>query len=260
MRLGYWGFLWVLWFTLLISRHDGYAQSYGLGFASHDVVSDHRTGLIIGKEKQFCFDKSFELSFDLAFLPNQNDYFGYIFRIVDKDNENLDFLYEKDAVDHFKIILGSKFSKIAFNLSRDSLYNAWIKFNVDQQNITFRVNEKVYTEPLKVDPGSCFKVFFGANDYGVFRSKDIPPMKLRDIQVYEDSKLRYTWKLDEKDGTVAHESIAGNDGTVSNPIWTKKLHGEWKLLRTMKVSGAASVAFNEQKEEIYLVSSDSLTI
>ncbi|WP_138484323.1 galactose oxidase [Dyadobacter bucti] len=262
MRSRYSGFLMALWFILLFGGRDGHAQSYGLGFASHDVVSDHRTGLILGNEKEFCFDKSFELSFQLSFLANQNDYFGYIFRIVDKENANLDFLYEKDAVDHFKIILGNKFSRIAFNLSRDSLYNSWtkfsIKFNVDQQNITFRVNEKVYTEPLKVKPGSCFKVFFGANDYGVFKAKDIPPMKLRDINVYKDSRLKYTWKLDEKEGKVAHESIAGNDGTATNPIWTKKLHSEWELLRTVKAGGAASVAFNDQREELYIVSRDTL--
>ena len=45
---------------------------------------------------------------------------------------------------------------------------------------------------------------------------------------------------------------------VVNPLWIKKLHHEWQLLRTLSIKGAASVAFDAKNEILNVIGIDSL--
>src|SRR5690606_26278208 len=108
-----WGFI----FCALAGPISSYAQ-YGLAFASHDVVLDQRTGIDLSEGKSLCFRDEVELSFDLSFLRNHEDYFGYVVRVIINDQTNIDLLYDRqDSIEHhFRIVLGEQFSSIAFNI------------------------------------------------------------------------------------------------------------------------------------------------
>lgn len=250
--------------SFFLAYENGYAQSYGLGFFSHEVVQDQRTGLDLSPGKNLCFEQNFDLSFDLNFLPKRDDYFGYILRLVADDAENIDLIYDNDFKEknHFKIIQGNKFSKIAFDISPALLYNTWntitIKFNLESGKLILRSGKYVSETKINLKKGSCFKILFGANEYQQFKTSDNPPMKIRNIKIVTGNALKYNWPLDEYDGTSPKETVNGNNAYVNRPLWIKKMHYDWQRLGSFVVNGPASVAFNSKSDLVYVVERDSL--
>lgn len=256
--------LWGLSIFFVFWCNSCFSQSYGLGFYSHEVVQDQRTGLDLSPGKTLCFENGFELAFDLTFLPARSDYFGYIVRFVGSNNENIDLIYDKDPHEknHFRVIVGDKFSRIAFNISESPLYSSWnaIKFKFDYDRKTLRVSYGNFSSEtsLMVKRNDCFKILFGANEYQGFKTTDVPPMKIRNVRIAEDGIEKFSWLLDDYNGTVAKENKHGRNGAVVKPLWIKKLHYDWELLHADVVNGAASVAFDAKNEVVHVVAADSL--
>ncbi|RZK74023.1 MAG: galactose oxidase [Pedobacter sp.] len=248
---------------LMMCAFRSSGQSYGLGFAGHEVVQEKRTGLDLSLERPMCFDQSFELSFDLSFVPGQADYFGYIFRVIDQQNRNIDLIYDMRFLEnkHFKLIVGDKISDIAFDISINSLYKHWhnlkLKFDIKKQELTMVANGKSYLQKVSLNK-SCYKVLFGANNYKDFKVKDVPPMRVREVKITEGNKTNFYWPLDQISGVRATENIGGREATVANPIWIKKMHHDWELVKTVVIKGVASTALAPEKEDLYLITTDSL--
>ncbi|MFT7953723.1 hypothetical protein, partial [Salmonella enterica] len=81
------------------------AQSYGLAFASNEVVQDRRTGVDLSPGGSFEFSKDFELAFDISIQPFRVEYFGYILRVVGNNKNNIDLIYDNTPT-HFKVVMG----------------------------------------------------------------------------------------------------------------------------------------------------------
>jgi hypothetical protein len=251
-------------FIFTILAGDSYGQSYGLAFSSHEVFQDKRTSLDLSPDKTLCFKDDFDISFDLSFIPNHAVYFGYIIRIIEDDNRNIDLVYNAQAdKKHFNIIVGDRLTNIAFDIDPDKLYNQWnhlsIKFDTGHDRIILYNGKATYmASGLHFKPNSCYKILFGINNYKQFQTTDVPPMKIRDIRITENNQLKYNWPLNELSGQVAHEIVAQNDGSVINPIWVTDMHRDWQPVQNISVNGIASIAFDAQKEEVYVIGSDSL--
>lgn len=250
--------------AFFIEAKSSYGQSYGLTFSSHEVVQDKRTGLDLSPDKALCLKDNFDLSFDLSFIPNHQIYFGYIVRIIADDDSNIDLVYsDKNDKKLFNVIIGGRLSNIAFDISTDKLYSRWnhldMKFDIRHDKITFYCDKAMFVETgLHFKKNSCYKVLFGINHYKQFQTTDIPPMKIRDIRIKEDNQLKYNWPLNEVNGMVAHEVVAQNDGAVVNPVWVTAMHRDWQFVQGITINGNASEAFDQKKEEVYLISTDSL--
>jgi two-component SAPR family response regulator len=260
MRIKFYAILSLL---LIVASFPVSAQSYGLGFVGHEVVQDKRTSLDLSFEKPICFDHNFELSFDLSFMPGYTDYFGYIFRLVDKEKRNIDLIYDMRFQEnkHFKLIAGDKISDISFDIDIHKLFKNWynikLHFNVDRQELVLQVDGKTYRQKISLK-SECYKLLIGANNYMDFKVKDIPPMKIRDIKIAENGKISYHWPLNEMSGLKASESVRGDAGNVTNPMWIRKMHHDWQLVKAFEVNGAASVALNSKNEQLYVIAEDSL--
>lgn len=239
------------------------AQSYGLGFYSHEVVQDKRTALELNLNKVSDKD-NLELSFDLSFLPNYPVYFGYIFRLIGDDKQNIDLVYDNQAnIRHFKIIVGERLSKISFNIDDKLLFERWNKLRllIDYKNnklTVFSGNDSFSESGLHLQRSKNYKLLFGANTYRRYQTTDLPPMKLRDVNIMQEGTLLANWPLSEYEGNVAGETINQNNGTVVNPLWVKAHHRNWQLEKEFTVRGDASLAVDADKEEIYIISPDSL--
>ncbi len=266
MRLVCYPFKTVFYFLFLfiIICNDSYGQSYGLGFSSYEAVQDKRTSLDLSPGRTICFKDNFQLSFDMSFFPNSETYFGYIVRIIENDHRNIDLVYSAQAKkNRFNVIVGEKLSNISFDIDTDKLYYKWnnlrVKFDVDNDRIIFYSGRNTFIEKgLHLKKGACYKILFGANNYKQFQTTDTPPMKVRDIKIEENGRLKYNWPLNEEGGTTGHELIAQNDAGVVNPLWITAMHQNWKLIKELTVNGDASIAFNAKNETLYIVSSDSL--
>ncbi|MDB5125561.1 MAG: hypothetical protein JWP94_3690 [Mucilaginibacter sp.] len=257
----------ILFCFLLVSiifANDSYGQSYGITFSSHEVFQDKRTGLDLSPDKALCLGDNFDLSFDLSFIPDYKTYFGYIVRLIEDDGRNIDLVYNAQvSKKHFNFIVDERLSNIAFDIADDQLFKQWnnlrIKFDAEHDRITLYTGKARFVETgLHLKKNSCYKILFGINNYKQFQTTDIPPMKIRDIRISQNHQLKYNWPLNEVSGLVAHETVAQNDGAVLNPVWVTAMHRDWQPVRDITVNGIASVAFDPQKEELYIVGADSL--
>lgn len=252
-------------FLLLCCTYTASGQTDGLGFYSHEVIQDKRTGLALGIANSLCFTGNFELSFEISFIPQQKNYFGYVVRIIRDETQNIDILYDYDPKfgdKHFRVVLGDSYSHISFSIpglgTNDDWHTIRLKFDSQRGMLTIVRDREIVSEKVNFPEKACYKVFFGANDYQSFRNADVPPMKIRNVQVKENGALRYNWPLNEENGTVAASSHGRRPGVVVNPLWIKKMHRNWQPLQHFSVNGPASVAFNKEKGILYLVTSDSL--
>ncbi|MGK6350202.1 galactose oxidase [Parapedobacter sp. DT-150] len=197
-------------------------------------------------------------------MPNRTDYFGYVVRVIADDKTNIDLLYDRlDNVEkHFKIVLGDKFSNIAFNIDSSKLFKEWVRIAIklDAQSglLTVTCGDSVYTGKLAIGTRSCLKVLFGYNDYKTFKTTDVPAMKIRNVQIRSGKRLVHHWPLDEEEGTEVTDVIKGMTASSINPQWIKRSHYEWGLLQDVKIGGRASTAFDPRTESVFIVGRDSL--
>ena len=241
------------------------AQSFGLGFSGHEVVQDKRSSLDLTPEEAFCFRQDFEISFELSFLPGYADYFGYILRLIRNDRQNIDLIYDKVPVreGHFRMISGDKPPSISFTLDSSHLFKCWNKFRLQfdftHDRLIFYCDKGVFTQNnIGLTKGDCFRISFGASPYQPFKTTDVPPMKIRNILISEGGASKYYWPLNERTGLTALDTLHQRSALVTNPLWIKNTHYEWKPVKKMVINGIASVAFDPKTETVFLVGSDSL--
>jgi len=242
-----------------------FAQSYGLMFSSHEVVQEKRTALDLSPDDSLCFGKDFELSFDVNFLPRHEIYFGYIFRIIAVGNggndQNIDLIYNQRTAS-FRIIIGENFSGISFSVDSPKLYRDWNRFSLhcdlDQHVLQFSVNGRSVGSNSIPVTGNCFKVLWGANDFGKFRTRDIPPMQIKDIRLAGNGTPKYDWPLDGTSGDIALDKIGHRSARIKNPIWLKPKYQQWDLIGSFTLNGYAGVAYNPKQDRLFITGSDSL--
>src|ERR1700744_4058662 len=141
-----------------------FAQSYGLIFSSHEVVQEKRTSIDLSPDDSLCFTNSFNLSFDINFLPHHAIYFGYVFRIIsvnaNGNEQNIDLLYNQ-KLSNFKLIIGDNFSGISFPVDSIKLYRDWnnfsFSFDLEKHQLQFSVNGHVVGSSAASTAGNCFK-------------------------------------------------------------------------------------------------------
>src|SRR3984957_1784139 len=251
--------------AILLIRTSDLAQSYGLIFSSHEVVQEKRTSLDLTPEDSLCFNHNFDLSFDLSFLPRHQIYFGYIFRIIaagkDGNDQNIDLIYNQRLY-NFKIIVGENFSGISFSVDSSKLYHDWntfaLHYDLDKHLLQCSVNGRAIGSAVIPTTASCFKFLWGANDFGKFRTRDIPPMQLKDIRLSGDGSLKYNWPLDESGGEAALDKLTRRAARIKNPPWLKPKYQIWDPIGSFTVRGYAGAAYDPVQDKLFILGSDSI--
>ena len=99
----------------------------------YDVTLDKRTGLELTPGGFFNFQDEFEISFDYKVTrikPDSNvGLFGYIFRIINKEDYNIDLLSTPTPEIGLNIVLGKLNSIIPVIYSEENINN-WIKLRI----------------------------------------------------------------------------------------------------------------------------------
>ena len=251
--------------AIVVFQTRDLAQSYGLIFSSHEVVQEKRTSLDLAPDDSLCFNHNFDLSFDLSFLPRHQIYFGYIFRIIaagkDGNDQNIDLIYNQKLY-NFKIIVGENFSGISFSIDSSKLYHDWntfaLHYDLDKHLLQFSVNGRAIGSAGVPTTAGCFKFLWGANDFGKFRTRDIPPMQLKDIRLSGDGSLKYNWPLDESAGETALDKLTRRAARIKNPTWLKPKYQLWDPIGSFTVRGYAGVAYDPVQDKLFILGSDSI--
>ncbi len=59
-----------------------------------------------------------------------------------------------------------------------------------------------------------FQIPVGGNDFQKFKTRDLPPMQIKDIKISEKDILKYYWPLDETSGDVCYDRISHKTAKV----------------------------------------------
>src|SRR5260221_7786590 len=247
----------------LICRGRIIAQSYGLSFNSHEVVQEKRTSLDLSPGDSLCFSKNFDLDFDFRFIHGNNIYFGYVFRIINGGDRNIDLIYDQKTK-LFQLITGENFSGPGFSIDSIRLYNDWnrlsLKFDLQKNILSLLVNGNVVVQSRSFQLGNCFKFLWGANDFNKFKTRDIPPMQVKDIRLFEQGSIKYFWPLDELEGNTGTDREKKMKAAVTNPVWVKPGHQQWRKAATFTLNGFAGVTFDGKNGKLFIAGSDSLAV
>jgi len=221
-----------------------YSQSYGLQFSSHEAIPEKRTSLNLTPGEPLCLKEDTQISFDLKFVPGLNAYFGYVIRLITTDNQNIDIV-SIDKSGNFNFVIGESFS-YAFKIDSSSLFGKWnhceIRFDKNQKAVSFFLNNRlVVKDSLNFANAICYKVFFGTNNLERYKTIDVPPMHLKDINIAENKKRKYFFPLSDTGGNVAVDIIGKKVAEIKNPLWIAPRHLHWKQIQTIETAATPSI-------------------
>ncbi|MBO9153542.1 kelch repeat-containing protein [Chitinophaga sp. GCM10012297] len=243
---------------MLINRVS-YAQPHGLIFSSFETVQEKRTSLDLGGGAPVCLSHGFSLSFDISFLPGQPAYFGYVFRLINREHQNIDLLYSPNT-GAFNLVTGERLSGISFRAEALGAQLRWARFRLvrNGRELAFYVDGKLCGKAEADLTDDCFHIIFGACNFPDFRSTDLPPMQVRNVLLEKDGRPDAFWPLREISGNTAVDSLHGQKALVTNGTWAAALHLHWQPRYDATVKGHASVAFDAEREELIVVAKDSI--
>ena len=246
---------------LLLFSGGLYSQSYGLQFSSHEAIPEKRTSLNLTPGEPLCLKENTQISFDLKFVPGLNAYFGYVIRVITTDNQNID-LVSIDKAGNFNFVIGESFS-YAFKIDSSSLFGKWnhceIRFDKKHQEVIFFLNNRLVTKgKLNFTNTTCCKVFFGTNSQERYKTIDVPPMQLKDVNITDNQKRQYSFQLSETSGNRALDIVEKKVAEIKNPVWIAPRHLNWSQVKTIETTATPSVAFDKKNEILYIISVDTL--
>lgn len=242
-----------------------YSQTYGLKFKGHEANLDERTELDLTPDKYITFKNDFEISFDFSLdTRNSTPLFGYILRIVNQENINIDLLTTPDPKLNLDLVIGKTNSILQVpspDFSKKSWVNIRIKFLLSEDRLIFYMPDTFYVKrSIGFKKTDSFKFLFGANSYKQFQTTDVPPMSIKDVKIFEQGKLEYYWPLDETENTIAVDVLKKKEAFVKNPLWLKNLYDFWKIDSQIDVDGPLLVTADIETDRIFFIGLNELII
>ena len=255
--------------TIVFNAINLTAQTYGLKFKGMGESLDNRTELNLTPEDSFTFENEFEISFYYkTTLLYKNDYrglFGYIFRIVNDENHNVDLISSitDESID-LNIVTGKNESIIRSNYPATSI-NRWVKirvkFNLLEDRLIFYTEDTFYVmNEVGFKKKDHFKLIFGINDYLQFKTSDVPTMQIKDLKILEEGKLKYHWPLNEIEGNIAIDLVDQRKAEVRNPVWLSYYHQIWQPLFENERKGEMIISSDNINKKIFLLGEKELLI
>lgn len=245
-----------------------FAQTYGLKFKSHDVVLDQRTEFDLSPDKLLSFQNEFEITFDYRIdLYKPNDYsglFGYVFRVISNEENNVDLLITPTPAIYLNLVVGKNNSIVQVGSPENAIDN-WIglriKFLLKEDRLIFYTPDTFYVQNnIGFKNDDSFKIVFGANDYQNFKTSDVPSMCIKDVRIFENGKLENHWPLNEVEGSLAKNRLSKKNALVKNPEWLKNKHQAWESVHQDEIKGNILVASDTETGKLFLVGENELYV
>ncbi len=261
--------LWLLVFLFSLNSHTAFSQDYGLTFNGQNFSLDERTGLNLTPNEFVSFNDEFDITFDVKIDLMHKRLFGYILRVINDKNENIDLLISNNTspnntVISLNFIIGTSKTVIPINNIKFNK-NKWIKlglkFSLIQKTLIFSIQDAaVLKKNISFKRADSFKVMFGANNYNKFSSTDVPDMSIRDIKLYVNKKIQYHYPLNEVNGNYAHDNFSENKAVVTHSNWILNRHQEWKKVFENEVDGVQLITADTINNVIYLLRNKELLV
>ena len=242
---------------LVLSLLVVHAGAQGLQFKSEDSLLTQRTSYRVFNSQAPVFYGHFYLSFDLSLWDNAN--LGYVFNLAGKDlSYSLSYLYTNGA-GSLNFNIDSKSNKLSIPIPAAALQrNKWLKVKIDlnlnQDNVTIRIDSMVYrADSFGFHSRMPANLTFGKNQYYT----EVPNMAIRNLEVGDDNEHHF-FPLNEWNGNGVHDSKGDLTGFVENPLWLINGSYFWKSVYTGTASRVAGLNFNPLDQNLFIFTRDSL--
>jgi two-component SAPR family response regulator len=246
---------------LLIVVKVSCAESFGLRFYAHEKRLDQRTGLNLNPDKPYKIKSNFNLTFELAFMQDKRDYFGYILRVIADDSLNYDLIYDMHKKS-ISLIAGktSKVVSVPLKIKDLAPYKKIvIGFNKDQGIITLIIDGEQYTlnsETLKAN--HRWKFLFGINHSRKFKTTDLPSMQIRNISLNVNGQKKHEWLLNNQTGNWIKDEVGNYDAYVENPDWLFDSHDTWVLEKEFSFDSYTPFVQKGNSDTVFFLSNNTL--
>ena len=233
-----------------------FAQEYGLGFAGQPNSKDRRTQLDLNPGNYFSFKGEFELSFQIRIRKEVPTTFGYVFRIVDQNSNNVDLIFNGPRTNSLQVVNGDLLTDIAVPYPDSAIYREWtevsMKLDLRKHTIEFTVPGTTLTE-TNVPLSGKVKILFGRNNFEAVQTTDVPTMDIKDVRIFKKQKCLHHYPLDELDGNIAKDLISKKEALVQNPMWIRPEYHNWDAYFSTFLQGFAPYCFAPDEDKIYMV-------
>jgi len=260
--------LYLLVFLFSFNSYTAFSQDYGLRFNGQNYSLDERTGLNLTPNEFVYFNDEFAITFDIKIDLMQKRLFGYILRVINDKNQNIDLIISNNptannTVKSLNIIIGT--TKAVVPINNTKFNNKWIKlglkFSLSQKTLLLSIQDAVVLKKnISFKRTDSFKVMFGANNYKQFTSTDVPDMSIRDIKLYGNKKLKFHYPLNEINGDFAYDAFSENKAIVTHPNWILRRHQEWQKVIDNKVDGTQLITADTVNDVLYLLRNQDLLV
>lgn len=252
--------LYILILLLIVAKVSG-DESFGLRFYAHEKRLDQRTGLNLNPNKPYKIKGNFNLTFELAFMQDKQDYFGYILRVIADDSLNFDLIYDM-AKKRISLIAGesSKLVSIPLKIKDLASYKKIVLgFNKDQGIITLIVDGEQYSlnsESLKTN--HRWKFLFGINHNRKFKTTDLPSMQIRNVSLTVNGQKKHEWLLNNQTGNWVKDEVGNYDAYVENPAWLFDDHDTWVLEKEFLFDSYTPFVQKGNSDTVFFLSNNKL--
>lgn len=259
--------LLVVFICISITGNAKDIYNRGLYFRSFEVDQDKRTGLYLTPKKQLDFPNGFSIEFEIQ-LRQQEQNFGYVFRIIGSESVNIDLVSDFSSSDYlFSLVSGVKsLSHVKQSEIRNFNSGSWMKvvFTFDPRNkkILFKINDLTKSVAFSSQHMKSINLFFGGNTHSSFSTTDIPPMSIRDLKIYDsDKKLVRYWKLEKHALNSVYDECSNEQAICVNPVWQIDNHVKWQQKAHIILPYTnPQIAFDEKTEKLFIVKGKHITI
>lgn len=261
----------IILLLLFISRtlYGGVGEIYnkGLHFRSFEVDQDKRTNLNLTPNHPLTLENGFSLEFEIQ-LRKEEQNFGYVFRIIGNDTENIDLLADVASNEYLFSLVSANKSIIRFKKNEITNFKigSWTRVQLFYNFITNEIVLTIDKESRKVHFTSSnfkkIKVSFGRNNNPLFATTDVPPMTIRDIRVFDSKhKLARYWKLDKHTADGVNDECIHDKAVCSNPTWEIDNQVRWQhKIRLILPYAYPQIAFDGSTGRVFIVKEKHITI
>ncbi len=253
---------------LLLFTNKTFAQNLnhtGLLFTSAPHNKELRTSLDLTKDSPIAVRNRFSLEFDLAIW--NRDQFGYVFRLYDKHQHNIDLVYipKSSTLAVLKLAVNGNSTQINIALEeKDLVRNNWLhltlNFDLALGKVVCKLGDREFLDE-NVNLDGIRKLFFcfGINRSNFYPTADVPLMAIRNIRFADhNQKVRHHWLLKESEGNQATDLVGNLTAEVSNPTWVINNHFYWTKMDELTMEASSGVTFDTLQNRLLFIGKQKL--
>ena len=236
----------------------------GVSFKSKEVGRLLRTGIDITKDGSIEYNNSFAINFELLMRAKPQRY-GYICRLKEIEGENqFDLICDiADPKPSIFLIQNKSKQLVTINLAQSYRNNSNFWFNVrltynhSTNEIELAIDDVSSKAKVSLPKSSEYNLIFGLVDNYGFQTTQIPPMSVKDIEIYSNNKIQYNWPLNNSKGNSEKDILKRKKLHIINAEWEINHHSQWIKKPALDIISEYNpqIAYDSNKEVFYILTS-----